>query len=605
MFRFRALIVGMMLFLFSSLCVAKVIETTRLVGFGEAKYPVNFQHFDYVNPDAPKSGMVVMGETGTFDNFNAYASRGVAAASSDMLYDTLMTASSDEVAAYYPLIAEKVRYSDDYTWLEIDINPHARFHDGKPITAHDVEFTFNKFMQEGIPQYRVYYKDIKFVKALNDKTVRVEMSVPDRHKLLDFAETTTVLPEHFWKDKKLNEPLMVPPLGSGPYKIVAYKMGQSVTYKLVDNYWAKDLPVNVGRNNFRRMRFDYYRDDSVMFEAFKAGEFGFRLEYIAKRWATGYTGTNIDKGYIVKENILHTKPANAQGFVFNTLNSKFANPKVREAFNYAMDFEWMNKTLFYGQYTRTRSYFQNTIYEAKGLPSAAEKVILQPFKSELPPRVFSEEYQPPVTDGSGHIRNHLRKAFALLKDAGWEVKNQVMTNIQTGQPFVFEFLVSSPTMERVALIYQRNLKRLGITMNIRMVDTTQFIKHMRDKDYEMISAVYPANKFPNGDLALFWNSRYQDSSYNRAGVSNPVVDYLTDQITKNQRNEDKLIELGRALDRVLQWNFYMVPHWYLSTYRVAYWDKFERPAVMPKYDLGLDTWWISKEKASKLPKKRQ
>ncbi len=605
MFRFRTLIAGMMLLLFSSLCLAKVIETTRLVGYGQAKYPVGFQHFDYVNPDAPKYGKVTYAQVGTFDNFNRYASRGVAAAATGELYDALMFSPSDEIDSYYPLIAEKVRYSDDYSWLELDINPKARFQDGVPITAHDVEFSFHKFMTEGVPQYRVYYKDVKFVKALNDRTVRIEMTVPTRDKLFSLAESTKVLPEHFWKDKKLNEPLMTPPVGSGPYKILNYKMGQSITYELLKDYWAKELPVNVGRNNFAQIQYDYYRDDTVMLEAFKAGEYDLRQEGNAKLWANSYNGINFDNGYIVKEEISHKNPAAATGFVFNTKAAIFSDVKVREALTYALDFAWMNKTLFYGQYSRVRSYFQNTDFEARGLPSEQEKQILTPFKDKIPARIFTTEYDPPVSDGSGHIRPQLRQAFKLLKEAGWEVRNQVMTNVKTGQPFVFELLANSPVTERIAIPLQRNFKRLGITMKIRMVDTTQYIKRLRDRDFDMVSSRFFANAYPSPDLMIVWNSNYINSTYNTAGVTDPVVDYLTEQIVKNQQNSDKLLSLGRALDRVLQWNFYMIPQWFISEYRVAVWDKFERSETIPKYDLGLDTWWISKEKASKLPERRQ
>ncbi|KJY92963.1 antibiotic ABC transporter substrate-binding protein [Vibrio neptunius] len=605
MTRMRSVLLGTMIASLSSIGYAKVIETTSLVGFGEAKYPSNFTHFDYVNPDAPKFGKMTYGRVGTYDNFNRFASRGVAAAATGELYDTLMFSPSDEIDAYYPLIAERVRYSDDYTWLEVDINPKARFHDGESITAHDVAFTFDKFMTEGVPQYRVYYKDIKSVTAKDDLTVRIEMATPNREKMFSFAQTTRVLPEHFWKDKKFSEPLTTPPVGSSAYKIADYKSGQSVTYSLVEDYWAKDLPVNVGRNNFKEVQYDYYRDDTVMLEAFKAGEFDFRLENSAKFWANSYSGVNFDKGYITKQEIPHQKPENTQAFVFNTQSEVFKDARVREALTYAMDFEWMNKNMFYGQYTRTRSYFQNTDYEAKGVPSDQELKVLEPFKDEVPRRVFTEEFQPPVTDGSGRIRAQMRTAFRLLKEAGWELKNKVLTNTKTGQPFSFELLIYSPTTERIAIPVQKNMKRLGIDMKIRSVDTTQYIKRRNDRDFDMVSSAFFANPYPSPSLKIVWNSDYIDSSYNKAGVIDPVVDSLTMQISKKQQDPDALLSLGRALDRVLQWNFYIIPQWHVSEYRVAMWDKFERPDNMPRYDLGIDTWWISKDKAAKLPEKRR
>lgn len=601
----KPLVLGIVLTAISHFAFADVIETTRLVGFGEAKYPQDLTHFDYVNPDAPKYGKITYGQVGTYDNFNRYASRGVPAIYTGELYDTLMYSPTDEIDSYYPLITEKVRYSDDYTWLELDINPKARFQDGEPITAADVEFTFNKFMTEGVPQYRVYYKEIKSVKAIAPLTVRIEMSEPNREKLFSFAQGTRVLPEHFWKDKNFAEPLNEPPVGSGPYKISDYKMGQSVTYQLDDNYWAKDLPVNVGRNNFKQVQYDYYRDDTVMLEAFKAGEFDLRQESQAKFWATSYTGVNFDNGFIKKEEIEHNAPASTQGFVFNTQRPVFQDVRVREALNYAMDFEWMNKNMFYSQYSRTRSYFQNTDYEAKGLPSEEELAILNPVKQAIPPRVFTEEYQPPVTDGSGRIRTQMRTAFALLKSAGWELKDKVMVNAKTGEPMTFELLIYNPTTERIAIPLQKNLKLMGIEMKIRTVDNTQYIKRLRDRDFDMVSSSYFANPFPSSNLMIVWNSNYIDSTYNTAGVMDPVIDDLTLQISKNQEQPKKLLSLGRALDRILQWNFYIIPQWHSSLYRVAMWDKFERPSVMPKYDLGLDSWWISKEKAEKLPEKRR
>lgn len=598
-------VLGCALALTTSFSYAEVIETSVLVGFGEAKYKPDFSYFDYVNPNAPKYGTVTYGQVGTYDNFNRFASRGVAAAQSGELYDTLMYSPSDEIDAYYPLIAEKVRYSDDFTWLELDINPKARFHDGHPITADDVAFTFDKFMAEGVPQYRVYYQDIKSVKAKDKLTVRIEMAKPNREKLFSFAQSARVLPKHFWQDKSLSEPLATPPVGSSAYKISDYKSGQSVTYELVADYWAKDLPVNVGRNNFARIQYDYYRDDTVMLEAFKAGEFDFRMESSAKFWANSYTGVNFDQGFIIKEEIPHQKPESMQAFVFNIQSDVFKDPKVREALNYAMDFEWMNKNMFYDQYTRSRSYFQNTEYEAKGLPSEQELAILNPFKDKLPPRVFTQEYQPPVSDGSGRIRAQMRTAFKLLKEAGWELKDKVMTNVATGEPMSFEFLIYSPTTERIAIPVQKNLSLMGIEMKIRTVDTTQYIKRLRDRDFDMLSSPYSENAYPSPNLMIVWNSNFIDSTYNTAGVKDPVVDHLTSEIAKNQQNPEALLYLGRALDRVLQWNFYIIPQWHLSKYRVAMWDKFERPDIMPKYDLGQDTWWVSEKKAAKLPEKRR
>lgn len=582
-----------------------VIESDRLVGFGEAKYPVGFKHFDFVNPNAPKGGKVTYAQIGTYDSFNRYASRGDSAAASGELYDSLFYSSTDELDTSYALIAEKVRYTQDYDWMEVDIRPSAKFHDGKPITAHDVEFTFQKFMTQGVVQYRTYYKDVKSVKAISDTTARVELNTGNKEILFSLIRNMSVLPSHYWKDKDFSEPLDTPPIGSGPYKITSYKSGQSVTYSRVEDYWGASLPVNIGRNNFDTVVYDYYRDDTVMLEAFKAGEYDYRRENISKNWATAYTGTNFDKGYIKKEEIPHSIPQPMQGFVFNVQRPVFQDIRVREALTYAMDFEWMNKNLFYNQYSRTSSYFQNTDYQAKSLPDEQELKILTPFKGKVPDRIFTDVYVPPSTDGSGRIRAQMRTAFKLLKSAGWELKNKVMTNVETGEAMTFELLIYSPSTERLSIPIQKNLKQMGIEMKIRTIDTTQYLKRYRDRDYDMVFAQISSGNYPSPNTQLVWHSKFLDSTYNRPGLIDSTIDSLTEAIADNQDNPTKLIYLGRALDRVLQWNFLAIPTWHIGIFRVASWDKFDRPVTRPAYDLGLDTWWINTDKAQKLPEKRR
>ncbi|MDP2575132.1 extracellular solute-binding protein [Vibrio penaeicida] len=584
---------------------SNVIESDRLVGFGEAKYPVGFKHFDFVNPNAPKGGKVTYAQIGTYDSFNRYASRGDSAAASGELYDSLFYSSTDELDTSYALIAEKVRYTQDYDWMEVDIRPSAKFHDGKPITAHDVEFTFQKFMTQGVVQYRTYYKDVKSVKAISDTTARVELNTGNKEILFSLIRNMSVLPSHYWKDKDFSEPLDTPPIGSGPYKITSYKSGQSVTYSRVKDYWGASLPVNIGRNNFDTVVYDYYRDDTVMLEAFKAGEYDYRRENISKNWATAYTGTNFDKGYIKKEEIPHSIPQPMQGFVFNVQRPVFQDIRVREALTYAMDFEWMNKNLFYNQYSRTSSYFQNTDYQAKSLPDEQELKILTPFKGKVPDRIFTDVYVPPSTDGSGRIRAQMRTAFKLLKSAGWELKNKVMTNVETGEAMTFELLIYSPSTERLSIPIQKNLKQMGIEMKIRTIDTTQYLKRYRDRDYDMVFAQISSGNYPSPNTQLVWHSKFLDSTYNRPGLIDSTIDSLTEAIADNQDNPTKLIYLGRALDRVLQWNFLAIPTWHIGIFRVASWDKFDRPATRPAYDLGLDTWWINTDKAQKLPEKRR
>ena len=565
------------------------------------KYGKGFTHFDYVNPNAPKGGSVTLSTTGTFDSFNRYAQRGDSAQGSEQLYDTLMTASDDEIDVLYPLIARQIEYSKDYTWIIFTINKKAKFQDGKSITAQDVVFTFNKFMTQGVPQFKSYYKNVAHVEALDSHKVKFTLK-KSQLDLLHSLASLAVLPKHYWETRDFSEPTTQIPMGSSGFTIDSFKMGQYVVVKRLKDYWAKDLAVNKGRHNFDFIRYDYYKDEIVTLEAFKAGEFDFRAENVAKQWATLYKGENFDKKNIIKEEIPHEIPQAMQALIFNTQKEVFKDVRVREALTYAMDFEWMNKHLFYNQYTRTRSYFQNTEYEAKGLPSEQEIAFLEPVKGKIPPRIYTKEYHPPVMDGSGNIRTQMRIALSILKKAGWQIIDRKMTNIQTQKIMEFELLLYSPTMERIAIPIQDNLKKLGIAMNIRRVDTTQFINRMRARSFDLISGGYSANTFPSTNLRIVWHSGFLDSTYNTAGVKDPAIDFLTEKIAQNQTNKQALLYYGRALDRVLQYNFFVIPEWHLSKFRVAYWNKFARPALRPKYSIGfIDTWWIDKEKQASLP----
>ncbi len=601
----KKIIVIMMLVCMTTLSYADdmSIMSTHFSLRDTPKYKDGFTHFDYVNPDAPKGGSITLAAIGTFDNFHRYAQRGYAAKGSDQVYDSLMVGSDDEIDVLYPLIAEKVEYSKDYTWIIFHINKNAKFQDGKPITAEDVAFSFNKFFNEGVPQFKSYYKDVDKVEAIDSRQAKftLKQSRPD---LLHSLATNLVLPKHYWESRKFSEPITEVPLGSSGFTIDSYKMGQHVIIKRIKDYWAKDLPVNKGRYNFDSIRYDYYKDTTVALEAFKAGEFDFNTEAEAKQWATRYEGKKFDKQYIIKEEIPHEITQGMPALTFNVQRDIFRDPRVREALIYAMDFEWMNKHLFYNQYTRNRSYFQNTEYEAKGLPSKEELAILDPIKNKIPPRVFTEEYQPPKTDGSGKIRKQFRKAMALLKEAGWQIKDKKMTYVKTGEKLEFELLIHQPSSERIAIPIQDNLKKLGVSMAIRMVDTSQFVNRMRDRKFDMIARGYSAMQFPSSDLKIIWHSKFIDSTWNTAGASDPAIDYLLEQIGENQTNKAALLHMGRALDRVLQWNFFVMPQWYIGHFRVAYWNKFSRPAIRPKYDDGFyDTWWIDKEKEARLPKK--
>ena len=569
---------------------------------GDPKYPAGFAHFDYVNPDAPKGGALRQSAIGTYDDFNPFADRGVAAQGSEgLLFDPLMAASEDEIGVCYGLIAEKVEYPDDYSWIVFDINPKARAQDGSPITSEDVVFTFGKFMAEGVPQFRQYNAGVT-ARALDPLRVKFTLKKGDKALLLSLA-SLSILPESYWSKHKLSDPLTEVPVGTGAYTVKDFKMGQYLVYQRLPHYWAAELPVNKGQHNFDSFRYDYYRDETVAFEAFKAGEYDFYEENIAKNWATMYKGHPFDAGYIVKEELPHQIPQGMQSFVFNVQRPVFKDRRVREAIGYALDFEWLNRNFFYGQYRRTRSYFTNTDYEARGLPGAEELKILEPIRRKIPPEVFTEEYRPPVTDGTGNIRDQIRAGLALFKEAGWEVRDGKLTDVKTGQAMSFELLIYSPSMGRVAAPIQKNLERMGIAMTIRQVDVTQYVNRMRNRDYDMIDRGYDANAYPSLDLKQIWRSDYIDSTFNTAGVQDPAVDYLIDGIAAHQADERALLAWGRALDRVLTWNFYVVPMWNLSEFRIAYWNKFARPQLRPKYDLGLDSWWIDPDREAKLPRK--
>lgn len=570
---------------------------------GEPKYAVNFTHFDYVNPAAPKGGNVTLSATGTFDNFNRFALRGVAAARTESLYDTLFVTSDDEPGSYYPLIADNVRYADNFAWAEISINPRARFHDGTPVKASDIAFTFHKFMTEGVPQFRIVYKGVT-VKAIAPLTVRIELSEPNKENMLSLF-SLPVMPESFWKAHKLSDPLSTPPLAGGPYRITDWRMGQYVVYSRVKDYWAANLPVNRGRWNFDTLRYDYYLDDNVAFEAFKAGAFDMRVESSAKNWATRYIGKNFANGYIVKDEHKNASAQDTRWLAFNIQRPVFTDRRVREAITLAFDFEWMNKALFYGAYSRANSYFQNTEYAARDYPKADELVLLAPLKAELPPEVFTTVFQPPASKGDGYDRDNLLKASKLLDDAGWTLKNQKRVDSRTGKPLSFELLLASGSNDQWVLPFKHNLERLGITMNIRQVDNAQLTNRKRSRDYDMMQTLWPAQPWPSSDLQISWASSYIDSSYNAPGVKSPAIDALIAKIVAAQGDKEKLLPLGRALDRVLTWNYYMLPMWYMGEDRLARWDKFSEPAIRPVYSLGFDTWWYDVNKAARLPAERR
>ncbi|WP_324021188.1 ABC transporter substrate-binding protein [Pantoea sp. JZ29] len=600
---FRYVVLLLCCWLTSPLHASPVQVSYTFAQLGTPKYAVDFHHYDYVNPDAPKGGKIVQAVPGTYDNFNRYASRGNPAAGTGTLYDSLFTTSDDEPGSYYPLIAESARHPADFRWMEITLNPRARFHDGSAITAEDVAFTFHTFMTEGVPQFRLYYRGVT-MEAVNRLTVRITLPAPDKDLMLSLL-SLPVISHTFWQNKKFNEPLSQPPLSSGPYRISRWKLGQFIEYSRVKDYWAADLPVNRGRFNFDVMRYDYYLDDNVAFEAFKAGAFDLREETSAKKWATQYRGRHFDDQQIVKESMPNTASIDTRWLALNNQKPLFQDRRVRQAMALAFDFEWMNKTLFYHAFKRTSSYFQNTNYAAKGQPDAAQQRLLTPFRAQLPPDIFTDAWAPPTTHGSGYDRTNLLKAMSLLNQAGWHVKNQRLVNDKNGKPFTAELLLPGGTNSEWALPYQHNLSRLGITLTLRQIDSSQYLRRLRSGDYDMVSTVYLAMPTPSRNLQASWQSDYIQSSWNHARVQDPVVDHFVKAIVDHQGDADALLPLGQALDRILLWNAYMIPMWYSADQRLAFWNKFSHPARKPDYSTGLDNWWYDVSKAGRLPANRR
>jgi microcin C transport system substrate-binding protein len=568
---------------------------------GTPKYSDGFTHFDYVNPEAPKGGFLRNAAIGTFDSFNPFITKGVPANGLGLIYDQLTVQSDDEPFTQYGLVAERIEMPADRSWVIYHLNTKAKFHNGKTITAQDVVFTFDLIMTKGDPLYRKYYADVKAAEALDRQTVKFTFKDNQNPELALIVGQLQVLPKDYWEKRDFLKSTLEIPLGSGPYKIEHFKAGQSVQYVRVDNYWAKDHPVNKGRFNFDIISFDYFRDNTVSLEAFKSGEYDFRQENSSKNWATAYTGPAVEQGLIVKKEIAHQQPQGMQGFVFNTRRVIFKDAMVRQALGFAFDFEWSNKNLFYGQYTRTASYFSNSELASGGKPSRQELEILEPFRDQLPEEVYLKAYTPPATDGSGFIRKNLRQASNLLKAAGWTIQNKKRVNAQTKKPFVFEILLQDPGFERVVLPFKANLSKLGIETYIRVVDISQYINRIRTFDFDMIVFTFGQSLSPGNEQRNYWHSNAADlnGSRNLAGIKNPAIDALVELVIQAPHRQD-LILRTRALDRALLWGHYVIPHWHVGYFRVAFWDKFLRPPIAPKYQLGLFTWWIDIEKEKQI-----
>ena len=576
-----------------------------LVLHGAPKYDEGFTHFDYTNPNAPKGGLVRLHEIGTFDTLNPFTLKGVAAAGIGNTFDTLTVKSDDEPFSVYGLVAESIEVPTDHSWVKFRLRPEAQFHDGSPLLAEDVIFSFEILRTKGRPGYRSYYANVTKAEALDPHTVKFIFGNEVNRELPLILGELPILSKRYWQHRDFEKTTLEAPLGSGPYEVAAVVAGRSITYRRVKDYWAKDLPVKSGQDNFDTIRYDYYRDATVALEAFKAGEYDFREENMAKNWAEGYAGPALAAGLIIKQEIPHEQPTGMQAFIFNTRRSIFSDPRVREALSYAYDFEWANKHLFYNAYQRTASFFSNSELAARGLPDAAELTILEPYRKQIPERVFTEPYRPPETDGSGNIRANLRKTMKLLQAAGWKVTGGQLIHGSTGARFHFELLLVSPNFERVALPFKRNLERLGIDMSVRTVDDAQYLKRLDNFDFEMIVSTLAQSLSPGNEQRDFWSSTMVNvpGSRNFAGIKDLVVDQLVELVIAAP-DRTSLVERTRALDRVLLWGHYVIPHWHVRQFRVAYWDKFDRPRVAPKYALGFETWWVDPKKDAALARRK-
>jgi microcin C transport system substrate-binding protein len=569
---------------------------------GEPKYPADFKHFDYVNPDAPKGGVLKRAAVGSFDSFNPFIVKGQPAAGVQaLLFDTLLAPSSDEADANYGLLAQSMELPDDHSWVAFNLRPEARFQDGTPVTAEDVVFTFNMLTTKGDPQYALYYGDVAKAEAVGPLKVKFTFKTSANRELPVILGQLVVLSKHDWEGKTFDQTTLVPPLGSGPYKVDSFEVGRYVTYKLDPNYWGAKLPVNVGTNNWGVQRFDYYKDPNVALIAFLAGAYDMTVEASAKSWATQYDVPAVKDGRIIRDVIRYERPSGMQCFVFNLRKPMFQDIRVREALGYAFDFEWSNKNLFYGQYTRTKSYFDNSELASTGLPSAEELKILEPYRGKIPDEVFTKPFTLPTTDGSGNNRANLRKASDLLEQAGWIVKDGKRVNKATGEPFRFEILLDNPLFERIVLPFIQNLKRLGIDPSPRTVDSAQYVQRIQTFDYDMVVGLFGESLSPGNEQRWFWGSAAADQpgSPNLGGIKNPVIDALTEQVI-SAPDRDQLITRVHALDRVLLWNYYVIPQFYMGADRLAYWNIFDRPKIQPRYAVGFETWWIDPKKVQDL-----
>lgn len=574
---------------------------------GTPRYAEGFKHFDYVNPNAPKGGLIRLGQDGSFDSLNFVIPRGNAAAGVTFLYDTLMAPALDEVSTEYGLLAEAVRYPPDFSSVTYRLRAEARWHDGKPITVDDVIWSFESLKKLN-PGQAFYYRHVVKAEKTSEREVTFTFDAPGNRELPQIVGQINVMPKHWWtgtdgngKPRDIAAGTLEPPLGGGAYRVKSVVPGRTISYERMPDYWGRNLPVNVGRDNFEEIRFEYYRDDTVELEAFKADQYDFRVESSAKNWATAYDFPAKREGKVVLETFFERARGVMQAFVLNLRRDKFKDARVRQALDYALDFEEMNKTLFFGQYQRINSYFSGTELSSEGLPAGKELEILNAVRDKVPPEVFTKAYQSPVGGSEEARRNNLREATRLLREAGYEIRDRKLVNAKTGEPLTIDFLLVSPAFERVILFYKPALDRLGIGMTARVVDSSQYVNRVRARDFDVMVGGWTQSLSPGNEQRDFFGAEAADreASRNYGGIKDSAVDALIERVIF-AKDRDELVAAIKALDRVLLWNHYVVPTWTIAYARTARWDRFGKPEKLPAYSYGFpDIWWYDSARAAK------
>jgi microcin C transport system substrate-binding protein len=575
----------------------RLITSHAISMHGDIKYPENFPHFDYASPHAKKGGTLKLSAFAGFDSFHGHISKGQPAYRIDLLHQSLLENSLDEPFTSYGLIAEKMTYPEDRSWIQFTLNPKAVFHDGTPITAEDVKFSFNTLIEQGEPTYRFYYADVDTVEVVSAREIKFTFKTNKNRELALIIGQFPILSKNYWKDKDFTKSSLDIPIGSGPYTVASYETNRQVVYKKIKDHWSENLGVNKGLYNFDKIIEDYYQDENVSLEAFKAGEYDLRRERVSRLWATAYAGPAFSNGKIVKTEFSDDTPQGIQAFYFNLRKPLLQNQALRKAMNYAFDFEWTNNQLFYGAYKRSSSYFTNSDLASSGIPTGRELEILNEYKNQLSADIFTSEYKNPVSDGSGRNRANLRKAKKILDDAGFKVKDGRLKEPLTNQAVELSYLLRDSAFERIVNPFAKNLERLGIKLTVDRVDSAQYINRVRGWDFDLFSTGFPQSSSPGNEQREMWGSLSAnvEGSRNYMGIQHPVVDALVERLIVADSREE-LVATTRALDRVLLHQDYIIPHWHSITHRVAFWDKFNMPKTLPKYDTGFlfspHTWWL-------------